>query len=167
MATPSRGTIVAGTIGIGLVGVLLLQGSPNDGPPLDPRSDAPDGTSALVSLLEGLGTDVELSVGLPDQRDDVALVLDDQLDEDQTRDVLAWTRAGGTLVVTDPASLLTPGTSGPPSLVDETMPRGICTIEALEGVEQVDAGFGVRFDTAAAHSSCLGSRDFAFVVARS
>ena len=40
--------------------------APDDGPPLDPRSDGPLGTSALVSLLEGLGADVELSVGLPD-----------------------------------------------------------------------------------------------------
>ena len=43
---PSRGAIVTGAIGVGLVGILLLQGSPDDRPPLDPRSDAPDGTSA-------------------------------------------------------------------------------------------------------------------------
>ena len=164
MATPSRGTIVAGTIGIGLVGVLLLQGSPNDGPPLDPRSDAPDGTSALVALLEGLGGDVELSVGLPGADDDVALVLTDRLDEAQRAAVVAWTRAGGTLVVTDPASSLTPPALEGALPEDEVIGRGICSVDALGDVGEVDAGFARRYDTGQASSSCLGSRDFAFVV---
>ena len=121
---PSRGTFVAGAIGVGLLGVLLLQGSPEDHPPLDPRSHEPDGTSALVALLEGLGSDVELSVGLPDADDDVALVLQDRLDEEQTAAILAWTRAGGTLVVTDPASSLTPEVfPAPPSDDEHDRPR--------------------------------------------
>src|SRR5688572_29783574 len=99
---PSRGTLVTGAIGAGLLGMLLLQGSPEDHPALDPRSDEPDGTSALVALLEQLGSDVDLSVGLPAAGDDLALVLVDRLDEDQTAEVLAWARAGGTLVVADP-----------------------------------------------------------------
>ena len=166
MAAPSRGAIVAGAIGVGLLGILLLQGSPDDGPPLDPRSDAPDGTSALVSLLEELGTDVQLSVGLPGAADDVALVLVDQLDEEQTGQVLDWTRAGGTLVVADPASSLTPEVFGPPLLEEEALSRGICSIGALDDVEEIDAGVAHRYDTGRAHSSCLGSRDFAFVVAQ-
>lgn len=163
---PSRGAVVAGAIGVGLVGILLLQGSPDDGPPLDPRSDAPDGTSALVALLDELGADVELSVGLPDAQDDVALVLVDRLDEDQKEQVLAWTRAGGTLVVTDPASSLTPEVFGVPPLDDASVGRGICTIDSLDGVEEVDGGFAQRYDTGGSHSSCLGSLDFAFVAAR-
>ena len=166
MASPSRGTVVAAAIGVGLVGILLLQGPPADGPPLDPRSDAPDGTSALVALLEDLGADVDLSVGLPDSGDDVALVLADRLDEDQTEQVLAWTRAGGTLVVTDPESSLTPEVIGGPSLDDEAMGRGICTIDSLDGVDEVDGGFAQRYETSGSHSSCLGSLDFAFVAAR-
>ena len=162
----SRGTLVTGAIGIGLLGVLFLQGSPEDHPALDPRSDEPDGTSALVALLEELGTEVELSVGLPATRDDVALVLSDRLDDAQTEDVLAWTRAGGTLVVTDPASSLSPPAFPAPSSGEEPVSRGICTIGALEGVDEVDAGVAHRYDTGQAHSSCLGSRDFAFVVAR-
>ena len=165
---PSRGTVVAGAIGVGLLGVLLLQGSPEDGPPLDPRSDAPDGTSALVALLEELGADVELSVGLPDADDDVALVLVDRLDEDQTEQVLAWTRAGGTLVVTDPESSLTP----------EVFRRAAARRRARRARDLHDRrarrrGGGRRRASrsattpAAAHSSCLGSRDFAFVAARS
>jgi Domain of unknown function (DUF4350) len=163
----SRGTLVTGAIGVGLLGILLLQGSPEDGPPLDPRSDAPDGTSALVALLEALGTDVELSVGLPDAEDDVALVLVDRLDDDQREQVLDWAGAGGTLVVTDPESSLTPPVFGVPPVDDSALGRGICTIDSLDGVEEVDGGFAQRYDTGGSHSSCLGSLDFAFVSARS
>ena len=163
---PSRGTLVAGAIGAGLVGLLLVQGSPDDHPPLDPRSDEPDGTSALVRFLEELGTDVELSVGLPDAGDDVALVLSDRLDEDQTTEVLAWVRSGGTLVVTDPASSLTPEVFPVPPDDEDAVGRGICTIDALDGVEEIDGGLAERYDTTGAHSTCLGSRDFAFVTVR-
>jgi len=160
---PTRGTLVAGAVGAGLIGLLLLQGSPDDHPPLDPRSDEPDGTSALVALLDQLGTDVELSVGLPDAGDDVALVLDDGLDEEQTSEVLRWARAGGTVVVTDPGSSLAPSVFPVPSDQEETVRRGICTIGALDDVNEIDAGFAERFDTSGASSSCLGSRDFAYV----
>jgi hypothetical protein len=162
----SRGAVVAGCVGVSLLGVALLAGGPNDGPPLDPRSDGPLGTSALVSLLEGLGADVELSVGLPDEGDDVALVLSDRLDEDQTNEVLAWVHRGGTLVVTDPGSSLVPPQALPSDpLQPEDVERGICTVDALDGVERVDGGAAVRYDTGLAETSCMGSRDFAFVVA--
>lgn len=161
----SRGAVVAGCVGAGLLAVALLGGAPNDGPPLDPRSDDPLGTSALVSLLEGLGADVELSVGLPDEADDSALLLSDRLDEAQTGSVLAWVRRGGTLVVTDPGSSFVPAVSLPSdALESEDLDRGICTVAALDGVEIVDGGTAVRYDTSLGRSSCLGSRDFAFVV---
>ena len=163
---PSRGTLIAGAIGFGLLGLLLVQGSPDDRAPLDPRSDEPDGTSALVALLEELGTDVDLSVGLPDRGDEVALILQDRLDEDQTDQVLAWVRGGGTLVVADPGSTLTPGIFITP-IEDETVTRGFCSIDALEGVAEVEVGLAAqRYDTGTGDASCLGSRDFAFVAAR-
>jgi len=146
--------------------VTLLGGRPNDGPPLDPRSDGPLGTSALVSLLDELGADVEISVGLPGNRDDIALLLADRLDEQQTNDVLAWVRQGGILVVTDPGSSLAPETFGSVDPLDPAdLSRGICTLDALNGVEAIDGGAAVRFDTGLGYGSCLGSRDFAFVVA--
>ena len=160
--------LVAGAIGAGLLGRRSSsRARPTTIPPLDPRSDEPDGTSALVALLEELGTDVELSVGLPDADDDVALVLADRLDEEQTADVLAWTRAGGTLVVTDPASSLTPPRcSRRRRSSDETVDRGICTIDALDGVEEVDGGLasalrhrpGARRRASAAATSRSSSR---------
>jgi len=156
---------VAGCVAVGLLAVALLGGAPNDGPPLDPRSDAPLGTSALVALLEGLGADVELSVGLPDTGDDVALLLSDRLDEEQTGEVQAWVRSGGTLVVTDPGSSLVPASSLPSAPVDpEVLDRGICTVPAFDGVERVDGGAATRYDTGFSQASCVGTRDFAFVV---
>jgi hypothetical protein len=170
MAVRWRGAIVSAGIGVALVAVLVLQGSPAGGPPLDPRSDEPDGTSALVAVLEGLGATVELSEGLPRATDDVALVLVDRLDEDQVDEVVDWVRAGGTLVVTDPESSLTPDVLpfGPADggLGEETtVEPGVCTIEALARVQEVDAGIAYRYDTGSTASSCFGSRDFAFVVA--
>ncbi len=166
MAT-SRGAVIGGCVGVGLVAVALLGSPPDDGPPLDPRSDGPLGTSALVSLLDRLGTDVELAVGLPQRTDDVALLLSDRLDQEQTDDVLAWVREGGTLVVTDPGSSLSPTfiDANDPLEDPEDLARGICTIDALADVEVVDGGAAVRYDTGLGYGSCMGSRDFAFVVA--
>ena len=163
---PSRGALVTGAIGVGLLGVLLLQGSPDDHPPLDPRSDEPDGTSALVALLEELGADVELSVGLPGADDDVALVLQDRLDEAQTAAVLDWTRAGGTLVVTDPSSSLTPEVLPAPPSEDETMTAASAR-SRRSTMSRRSTGGSRPLRHEPAHSSCVGSRDFAFVVARS
>lgn len=165
MAT-SRGAVVAGCVAAGLVAVTLLGSRPNDGPPLDPRSDGPLGTSALVSLLEGLGGSVDLSTGLPDDHDDIAVLLADRLDQAQTDDVLGWVRRGGTLVVTDPASSLVPAEALPVDAGDtERIPRGVCTISALDQVDAVATDAPARLSTRRSYASCLGSRDFAFVVA--
>lgn len=156
--------------GMGIVGalllVVLLRGGPAESrAPLDPRSDAPQGTSAMVALLEGVGADVELSTGLPGPEDDVALVLSDRLDEEQAAAIERWVRRGGTLVVTDPQSILTP------ALVDQEDPfdpdllvRGLCTIDALSDVDTVDGGAAFRYSTDGADESCFGSSGAAFVV---
>jgi hypothetical protein len=162
----SRSTVVAVVVGAGVLGLLLLQGSPTSHPPLDPRSDEPDGTSALVALLEHLDTEVELSVGLPAEGDDVALVLADHLDEDQTAEVLAWARAGGTLVVTDPSSSLAPSALPASERDDGPLRRGVCSEGALDDVQEVHSTLAQRYDTSAGDSSCFGSRDFAFVTVR-
>lgn len=166
--TRTRGPVVVGCVAAALLAVALLGGRPNEGPPLDPRSDGPLGTSALVSLLEGLGAEVDLSVGLPAAGDDVALLLSDRLDEVQTAAVQTWVRGGGTLVVTDPGSSFAPTVALPSDpLQDEKLARGYCDLPALDGVDRVDGGAAIRYDTASAYGSCLGSRDFAFVMAAS
>lgn len=166
MAT-SRGAVVAGCIGAGLLAAAMLGGRANEGPPLDPRSDSPDGTSALVSLLERLDSRVELSTGLPGGEDDVALLLRDRLDPPQRGEVLDWVRGGGTLVVTDPGSALVPGEALAAEPSQRELTRGACTVAALDDVAIVDGGSSVRYRSDGADGSCLGSRSYAFVVVRS
>lgn len=162
-----RGAVVGLCIGCALLLAALLGGRPGrDGPPLDPRSDGPLGTSALVSLLRGLGADVGLSAGLPGPSEDVALVLRDRLDDAQAAQLLGWVRSGGTLVVTDPLSTLAPRMADQ-GLIPETgaISRGTCSIEALSAVGDIDGGAAVRFRAGGSDEICFGDRrDGAFVV---
>jgi len=164
---PPRALVIAVSVGGALLVAALLGGRPGrDGPPLDPRSDGPLGTSALVSLLEGLDANVVLTPGVPAVDDDVALVLQDRLDEAQTASLHDWVRRGGTLVVTDPASNLTPVVVEQGFVPDSgTIEPGRCTIPALDQVSRIDGGAAVRFEPAEADGICFGDRqDGAFVV---
>lgn len=161
----SRRLLPVALLALGLVGAALLGGPSRDGPPLDPRSDGPLGTSALVALVEGLGGEVELAVGLPGPADDLALVLRDRLDEDQADTLLDWVRAGGTLVVTEPGSRLAPPADLAGALDgDQVLGPGTCTIPVLAEVGEVDAGGAARFATFGADGSCFGDGTSAFVV---
>lgn len=166
---PPRGAVIAAAIAAAAVVVALVSGPPRrEGPPLDPRSDTPLGTSALVALLERFGAEVELSVGLPDRADDVALVLQDRLDEEQTGAVVEWVRRGGTLVVTDPGSSLSPMVRAGGLLPDtEPVEPGRCTIDALDGIGDVDGGAAVRYEVPAGADACYGDAEAAYVVTQS
>lgn len=164
---PPRASVIGVLVFAGLLLVAFAGGRPGrDGAPLDPRSDGPLGTSALVALLDELGGGVELSPGLPDVTDAVALLLEDRLDDDQADDVARWVRAGGTLVVTDPFSPLTPPFAG--DLTDEaqTVEPGTCSIAALEDVGPVEGGAAVRYEVGPVADRCFADGDGAFVVAR-
>jgi hypothetical protein len=151
-----------------LLGVLLVSfvlGRPErDLPPLDPRSHQPDGTSALVAMLRALDVEVELSIGLPDERDDVALVLVDRLGVDQHRDLFSWVQRGGRLVVADPYSPLVSAPVGVETAVE--VAPGLCTIAALAEVGVIEPGPAVRFPVPAGASSCYGDRHSALVVSQ-
>lgn len=164
---PPRGATIAGGVAAAALVAALVAGPPRrEGPPLDPRSDTPLGTSALVALLDRFDADVELSVGLPGPGDDVALVLQDRLDQEQTDAVARWVEQGGTLVVTDPGSSLTPRLSDPTALVPDAEPvvPGRCTVDALAGLGEVDGGAPVLYEVPAGADSCFGDGDVAFVV---
>lgn len=170
MAAPSRSrsALVAGAIALALVVAALAGGEPgSDGPPLDPRSDGPLGASALVSLLRTFDAEVDLSAGLPGAADDVALLLQDRLDGDQATAVLDWVRAGGRLIVTDPSSRFVPVANPLPldeALTAGPLERGTCTIPALADIDAVDGGAALRYETAGADGTCLGTSSEAFVV---
>ncbi|MEX2293671.1 MAG: DUF4350 domain-containing protein [Acidimicrobiales bacterium] len=169
---PPRSVVIGACIGASLLAVALVGGRPGrDGPPLDPRSDGPLGTSALVALLRAVGADVDLSVGLPGLGDDIALVLQDRLQPGQVEDLIRWVEEGGTLVVTDPSSWFAPplaqrGLGAELGLDDGEIAPGTCTIEALAPIGDVDGGSAPRFATIG-EASCFGDERGAFVATES
>ncbi|MDQ3147521.1 MAG: DUF4350 domain-containing protein, partial [Actinomycetota bacterium] len=162
-ATAARRVLL---VAVAVLGVLLLVGRPTgEGPPLDPGSSRPDGTRALVLLLEELGADVEVTDGAPGPDDDVALVLSDGFgDDDATRaEVAAWVEdQGGTLVVADPASALS--ALGVVGQATGTLTGG-CGIPALAGVEVVDPSGGFTYEVPPGARGCFEEGGGAFVVA--
>ena len=85
---------------------LIAGPSPSGGPAFDPRSTSGNGAKGLVLLLRQFGADVSLTADVPASDTPIVLVLSDQLSDDRSSALAAWTRAGGTLVVADPTSSL-------------------------------------------------------------
>ena len=143
----------------------LVVGRPaEDGEPLDPTSSGPLGTLGLVRTLEALGAEVVVAPGVPAPDVDVAVLLGDRLGQAGQDDLLAWARAGGTLVVADPSSpLVQVEVAG--ELVDPTRRAGGCGIDALEDVRELSVE-GVGFDVGFRGRGCLsGESGTSFVVA--
>ena len=147
-----------------LVGAYLTAARQTQGPPLDPSSTAPDGARAVVELVGALAT-IEVLDEIPGDDVDAALVLQDRFDRDAGEALLDWVRRGGTLVVADVDSTLTPPVTGTATgeVVDVT-----CTGDVPPGladVDRLDVGDGFRFavpDDAA--GSCGPAGDGALVV---
>ncbi|HMK11316.1 MAG TPA: DUF4350 domain-containing protein [Acidimicrobiales bacterium] len=156
-------------LGIALIAVALAAGAPpDDGTPLDPRATGPLGAKALVLTLEELGGRVDITPRVNDQFD-TAVLLRDDLTDDQRSNLEAWVSAGGTLLVADPSSPLQPiAVSGRTQTIfgEATVARGSCTIPPLEHLDRVDPTGGVLFDADVAHEACFTRPDGAFVVAQ-
>jgi hypothetical protein len=181
-----RGWLPYVVIGGLLLVIVVFAGRPRStGPPLDPRSDSPDGTSALLALGRSLGADVRISGGLPRADDEVLLVLRDTFDDSTARVASRWVMRGGTLVLNAPFGKAFSGGSG--SLA-EHLPRfraedfvagsldsNACDVTALATVRSIDvgaAGADGVFSSAAVmrvepgDKRCFGNETGAFVVAR-
>lgn len=130
------------------------------GQPLDPDSTAALGTRGLVELLERF--DASVTRGLPDDRSTVVLVLIDQLTTDQRADLERWVEDGGTVVVADPGSPLSPDLAFPVIERRDTLRSGACSVAALDGLE-LEAGTFLLYDSAAASSTCFADDAGAFV----
>jgi hypothetical protein len=164
-------------LGIGLVVVvgLIVAAAQRDrrgGPPLDPRSTSPDGTRALVLLAERYGLTVELRPGGAEPASaagpaagaasapGVALVLEDRLARDDRAALVDWARDGGTIVVADPSSPLTPAIAGGRRASvpadRRTCPAGL-SARAVQGA-------AVTFEVAPGSDSCFGDGRSAVVV---
>jgi uncharacterized protein DUF4350 len=138
---------VALALGLLLVAVVAGRGE-EQGNPLDPDSAGPLGTKGLVEVLRGLGARVTVSGDLPGTGTATALLLSDDLTPERREGMLAWVRQGGTLVVADPGSSLTPaepvGTTRI-GLLDAQVERR-CELAALRDAGRVAAPGGVVFE---------------------
>jgi Domain of unknown function (DUF4350) len=146
VSSGSRNVLIAASVAVATLLVVWWLGQSaggRRGPALSPTSDDRLGTSALVALAGELGTDVEVADRLPDlapdQAPDIVLLLQDLLDEDQTAIVQDFVDAGGTLVVTDPASSFAPERVG---VFDRTSELGVparlrqdCEVDPLDGID--------------------------------
>jgi hypothetical protein len=124
------------------------------GPPLDPTSTAPDGTRALIELVARLGGTIDVIDGAPSADVDAALVLADRLPREQAEALLAWARDGGTLVVADPGSLLSPPIGG--GVIDTV--TGSCPFPSLEPVERLAVGVSRTYQPPPTATACFRSR---------
>lgn len=158
-----RATFGALLVAVVLVAAYLTAARQTQGPPLDPSSTSPDGARAVVQLIDALAT-MDVLEEIPGDDVDTALVLQDRFDRDAQDALLAWVRAGGTLVVADVDSTTTPpvaGTSSGPVRItcDGGVPAGLGDVSRLE------VGDGFRFAVPdAASGRCGPPGDGALVV---
>src|SRR5438445_6210647 len=87
-----------------LVVALVAGAPPGEGQPLDPNSTGDLGTKGLVLLLQHEGAVVDVTDVVPSGpvNGSTALVLSDQLTNEQRDALRSWLHQGGTLVVADP-----------------------------------------------------------------
>lgn len=157
-------------VGLGLLvlaaAIVIAQPEPSGGVPLDPASTAGDGTKALVEVLDELGADVTVSARLP-EREDVALLLTDDLDGRRRSKLRRWVDDGGTLVVTDPRSRFAPEPVGNTSVgLLQTPLRKACDLPALADVQRVTAPSSTTYETPAGATGCFERRDGHWMVVR-
>jgi hypothetical protein len=156
--------IIAALLAVGA----LTGGRQQSGPPLHPESTDPTGTRALMILLDELGVDIIDRV--PDDSIDTALVLADNLDEQSRADLEDWVSAGGSLVVTDPNSSLSP----PEPVFDnaDTLDAGVCTVDGIDGLQVEARSFLLYPRSSPGRSSytadgwCFGDQGQSFVHVR-
>ncbi len=155
--------VVAAMLAAGLV----AGAPPGDGPALDPSSTGPSGTKALVDTLRLLGTDVSVQSEAPGPSTTTALLLVDALDDATRDDVAEWVRAGGTLVVTDvssPLSPVVPVRDAEIVFLDPELRRD-CEVAALRQVQRVDAPGAILQRVPEGATGCFrGGSDDAWLV---
>ena len=156
--------IVGATVTVVLV-IMIAIGTDDD-VPLDPDGTGPTGARALVLLLESFAGGVDVVATPPTSDFDTAVLLNDRLTDSARIEIASWVRAGGTLVVADPASPFVPafndaeiGSFGP-----LTIEPGTCRVPALSAVGSLEVDGRVGYPVATGDRSCFGGDGSAFVV---
>jgi hypothetical protein len=120
-----------------VIGVLSIDHSSNER--YDPAATGPEGTKALVELLERFGAHVEVAQSFP-VRADVAIAFPDSVPDSRVDDVRRWAADGSTLVVADAASELTPLAEPAAVATSGTLPQGACDIDGLTDLGPLNLG---------------------------
>ena len=154
-----------------LIGLVSRNGR-TEGEPLDPRSTGELGARGLVLLLERFGADVRLGGGLPPDGA-TAVVLRDQLNEDETDELEAWVRDGGTLVVADPLSSFAPAVGGSstdlfdPESEDDELLRPDCRLPVVSGITRIRVSAATPYRDRRGQVGCFPTRGGSYLAARS
>lgn len=156
-----RALVVFGLLAVVVVATYLGGTRRTGGPPLDPRSTAPDGTRGLVEVVTALGGRLAVVDGAPDRSVDVALLLDDRYGREEAIAVERWVSNGGTLIVADPQSALA---STPVGSALDTL-RGRCEIPALIDVGELAVSVSRSLVVPDGASGCFPADGGAFIVA--
>lgn len=127
-----RWTIVGVVLAI-LVGLQVI-GTSSPAQPFDPDSTYPSGTKGFVELMERTGTDV---VEGSRPRGDVAILMYDTLDQEESDYIEQWVRDGGTLIVSDPYSSLQTGQFSDSVLSVPTQLEPHCSSPYVRGVRKI------------------------------
>jgi hypothetical protein len=167
----SRGALAWVLGAAGLLAVALLGGQSGDDEPFDPSSTGPAGTKGLVLLLEELGANVDVSSDLDAESTDLVVIARDgsSLDDQQLGMLDAFLEDGGTLVITDPFSPLTPEVAGPmaalgPFSTETSVEPDVCDVAPLADAGTIEVAGVLVYDTAGAEGSCYGDGEAAYVV---
>lgn len=156
-----RAGFVALLLAAVLVGAYVTAARRTTGPPLDPGSTAPDGARGVVELVDRFGAGMTVLDGVPDGSVDTALVLRDRFDRESAAALQDWVRGGGTLVVADPSSALTP----PVVAATSDVVRGDCLLPAFQEVHALDVGAdGRHYDVPVTAAGCFGPGEGSVVV---
>ena len=148
-----------------LVIIGAVVGTRNPSAAYDPESFERNGTRGAVETLRSLGADVEVGDTVAG---DTILLFRDNLSSEQSDQLAAWVREGGTLVVADSSSPL--GAVGQAANPRQFLPSTLqanCNAPWVRGIESITPGSRTYplLDVAGATSACFKvEQDSAFVV---
>lgn len=143
---------------------LASRGPRDSGEPLDPRSTGPLGARGVVVLLEELGARVAIGAAAGG---DVTVAFVDDLGSQRRRELLGWVGAGGTLVVTDPASpLLGAPATGAGGRGDAALLEPACDLPLVGSIGRISVPGAVGLRAPAGGVGCFPVDEGFYLAAR-